>query len=132
RTSVLPRGWGNGCDRVQGTRQSSSRHKGRDRRPCRSAMDRFHLSFIANSVDIRSLNILTRYESPVRVCRCLCHHGLSSELRLPDNRRRDASVPKSRRRSNSTRFVSASIYLFRNPVLRKHKYKRIYTMENET
>src|SRR4026207_1431173 len=44
-------------------------------------------AFIANSVDIRSLNILTRYESPVRVCCCLCH-GLSSKLRLPDNRRR--------------------------------------------
>src|SRR6185436_17828848 len=73
-------------------------------------------TFIANSVDIRSLNILTRYESPVRVCRCLCHHGLSSELRLPDNRRRDASVPKSRRRSTCTGFGAAAIDRCRDSV----------------
>jgi hypothetical protein len=39
-------------------------------------------AFIANSVDIGPLNILTRYCRLSWCACCLCHHGLSSKLLL--------------------------------------------------
>jgi hypothetical protein len=83
-----PRGLGNGCERVLGNRRSSPPHTRRDRRPCRSASDRFHRWLYHQ---LRRHSFLQHLRSILAVdpgCCCLCHHGLSSKLRLPDNRRR--------------------------------------------